>query len=673
MKIGISQINTTVGDLTGNATLIFNAYKELVAQGADLVITPELALTGYPPQDLLFSEHFIDKNLKSLSSLEKRIGTVPLLVGFVDKNKNKKGKPLYNAAALLQSGAPALVAHKRLLPTYDVFDEARYFEPGNQSTCFSYLGRTWGITICEDLWTPEYLPSDLYSVDPVQELVDQGAQIILNLSASPFQLGKPAQRLAMLQAQAERFQRPIVYCNSVGGNDQLIFDGHSLVINAQGHTYAFFQGYQEEKNVIDLSLVPHGAVETKGALEDPRREDPMQELHDALVLGIRDYLRKCGLEHALLGLSGGIDSAVVAALAAAALGAQRVTGVLMPGPYSSQGSIDDAITLANNLRIPHLTLPITRLFEETKMSLREPFEHLKEDLIRIFHTDRGEEAAKADGARRAMTSDDGCVYTHCPRKTSRSTQHPSGFPASAGDRDETFGLTRIFHTDRGEEGAKADGARRAMTSGDGCVYTHCPRKTSRSTQHPSGFPASVGDRDETSGLTEENLQARLRGVTLMALSNKLGGLLLTTGNKSELAVGYCTLYGDMCGGLAVIADVPKTVVYQLAHWINRKEEIIPWNSIQKAPSAELRPNQKDEDSLPPYEVLDKILELFLEENQSVTQIMNQGFAEKTVLWVIHQIYRNEYKRQQSAPGLKVTSKAFGLGRRFPIAHGYIEK
>jgi NAD+ synthase (glutamine-hydrolysing) len=613
MKIGIAQINTTIGDLTGNATLIFNAYEELVAQGADLVITPELALTGYSPQDLLFSEHFIGENLKSLSSLEKKIGTVPLLVGFVDKNKNKKGKSLYNAAALLQSEAPALVAHKRLLPTYDVFDEARYFEPGNQSTCFSYLGRIWGITICEDLWTPEYLPCDLYSVDPVQELVDQGAQIILNLSASPFQLGKPAQRLAMLQAQAERFQRPIVYCNSVGGNDQLIFDGHSLVINAQGNPYAFFQGYKEEKNVVDLSLLPHGAVKTKELLENSRREDPMQELHDALVLGIRDYLHKCGLEHALLGLSGGIDSAVVAALAATALGAKRVTGVLMPGPYSSQGSIDDAITLAHNLKIPHLTLPITPLFEEAKKSFQEPFKHLKEDLTRIIHTDRDEEAAKADGARRAMKSDDGTMYTNCPRKTSRSTQHPSS------------------------------------------------------------FPASVGDRDETSGLTEENLQARLRGVILMALSNKLGGLLLTTGNKSELAVGYCTLYGDMCGGLAVIADLPKTVVYQLAHWINREKEIIPWNSIQKAPSAELRPNQKDQDSLPPYEVLDRILELFLEENQSVAQIMSQGFAEKTVLWVIHQIYRNEYKRQQSAPGLKVTSKAFGLGRRFPIAQRYIEK
>ncbi len=643
MKIGIAQINTTVGDLTGNATLIFNAYKELVAQGADLVITPELALTGYPPQDLLFSEHFINENLKSLSSLEKKIGTVPLLVGFVDKNKNSKGKSLYNAAALLQRGAPPCVAHKRLLPTYDVFDEARYFEPGNQSTCFSYLGKIWGITICEDLWTPEYLPCDLYSVDPVQELIVQGAQIILNLSASPFQLGKPAQRLAMLQAQAERFQRPIVYCNSVGGNDQLIFDGHSLVINAQGNPCAFFQGYIEEKNVIDLSLPSYGAIETKRALEIFKKIDSMQELHDALVLGIRDYLSKCGLEHALLGLSGGIDSAVVAALATAALGAKRVTGILMPGPYSSQGSIDDAVALANNLSISHLTLPITPLFEEAKKSFQEPFKHLKEDLTRIIHTDRDEEAAKADGHHWRSEDHGG----DCRRL-------PLGSPERAR-----------------QAGASESTQARILTQG--CMSPYRPSQNGNLTQHPFSFPASVGDRDETSGLTEENLQARLRGVTLMALSNKLGGLLLTTGNKSELAVGYCTLYGDMCGGLAVIGDVPKTVVYQLAHWINREKEIIPWNSIQKAPSAELRPNQKDQDSLPPYDILDKILELFLEENQSVTQIMNQGFAEKTILWVIHQIYRNEYKRQQSAPGLKVTSKAFGLGRRFPIAQGYIEK
>lgn len=546
MKIGIAQINSTVGDLTGNTALIFTAYQELVAQGADLVITPELALTGYPPQDLLFAGSFVDDNLAALETLEKKIEKVPLVVGFVDKRKNKQGKQFYNAAAVLRAEDPRLVAHKRLLPTYDVFDEARYFEPGQEATCFSHQGIMFGITICEDLWLPDYLPRELYYVDPAQELITQGAEIILNLSASPFQLGKPAQRLSMLQTQAKRLNIPIIYCNAVGGNDQLIFDGHSLAVAAGGRSYLALAGYVEEKKVVDLAqlgieVAPSSTEETDNRIEN---------LHDALVLGIRDYLHKCGFERALLGLSGGIDSAVVAALAVAALGAEAVTGVLMPGPYSSEGSIDDALALANNLLMPHLTLPITSLYNEAKNILKKPFLNFQEDA------------------------------------------------------------------------------------------------------------------------TEENLQARLRGVTMMALSNKLGSLLLTTGNKSEIAVGYCTLYGDMCGGLAVIADLPKTVVYKLAHWINREKEIIPWNSINKAPSAELRPNQKDQDSLPPYEILDAILELLLEENQSVPQIIAQGFDEKTVRWIARQVHRNEYKRQQAAPGLKVTGKAFGLGRRFPIAQRY---
>ncbi|MFZ4115148.1 MAG: NAD+ synthase [Chthoniobacterales bacterium] len=553
MKIGIAQINTTVGDLTGNAALILSAYEELVTQGADLVITPELALTGYPPQDLLFAGSFVDDNLKKLDALEKKIGSVPLLVGFVDKNKTKEGKPFHNAAALLCQETPRLIAHKRLLPTYDVFEEARYFEPGCEAPCFSHAGKTWGITICEDLWSPDYLPRELYCIDPAEELVLKGAEIILNLSASPFQMGKPAQRLAMLQGQAKRLKVPIIYCNAVGANDQLIFDGHSLVIASQGRSIVTFPGYREETKLVDLSLLSH---ETK-ASSIITTENSMQELHSALVLGLRDYLHKCGFKGALLGLSGGIDSAVVATLAVAALGPENVQGVLMPGPYSSQGSINDAKALANNLTIPHLTLPITSLYDEATKTLEEPFLNLQEDLAHI------------------------------------------------------------------------------------------------------------------SGVTEENLQARLRAITLMALSNKLGTLLLTTGNKSELAVGYCTLYGDMCGGLAVIADVPKTVVYKLAHWINRKQEIIPWNSIHKAPSAELRPNQKDQDTLPPYEILDAILGLLLEEHQSLPQIIAQGFDEKTVRWIARHVYRNEYKRQQAAPGLKVTGKAFGLGRHFPIAQRYV--
>jgi NAD+ synthase (glutamine-hydrolysing) len=611
MKIGIAQINTTVGDLTGNAALIFNAYEELVAQGADLVMTPELALTGYPPQDLLFAGSFVDDNLKKLAALEKKIGSVPLLVGFVDRNKNNEGKPFYNAAAVLREGAPRFIAHKRLLPTYDVFEEARYFEPGCEAPCFSYAGTRWGITICEDLWTPNYLPRELYYIDPAEELLLKGAEIILNLSASPFQMGKPAQRLAMLQAQARRLKIPVIYCNAVGANDQLIFDGHSLIITSQGQSIVRFPGYREEKKVVDLSLLSHETTASSvdffqhstGDANDgvapnvipaeaeiasssaslytvglragapcpsspaasfersliTTTEDSMQELHDALVLGLRDYLRKCGFKGALLGLSGGIDSAVVATLAVAALGPENVQGVLMPGPYSSQGSIDDATALVNNLSIPHLTLPITPLYDAAKKTVHEPFLNLQEDSL--------------------------------------------------------------------------------------CI----------------------------SGATEENLQARLRAVTLMALSNKFGTLLLTTGNKSELAVGYCTLYGDMCGGLAVIADVPKTVVYKLAHWINRTQEIIPWNSIYKAPSAELRPNQKDQDTLPPYEILDAILTLLLEEHQSLHQIIDQGFDKETVHWIARHVYRNEYKRQQAAPGLKVTGKAFGLGRRFPIAQRYLEE
>lgn len=554
MNIGIAQINTTVGDLTGNATLIRNAYRKLVAQGADLVITPELALSGYPPRDLLFQGDFVTENLNHLDALEQSLGEVPLLVGFVDIN-TQKGKPFYNAAALLLKGAPRIIAHKRLLPTYDVFEEDRYFEAGSASTSFLYQGVRWGITICEDLWTYPFLARELYRVNPAEELLAQGAEILLNLSASPFEMGKGAQRLAMLEAQAQRWHLPIVYCNSIGGNDQLIFDGASMVLDAHGALVGSCTSFHEELAVMGLPLsqgMRHDQYPPYTILRPARVEDPMHALHDALVLGLHDYVNKCGFKHALLGLSGGIDSALVAALAVAALGRENVTGVLMPGPYSSEGSITDALALAKNLGIPTRTLPMSPLYQEAQHTL---------------------------------------------------------------------------HTSL------------------------------------SGHAATT---------TQENLQARLRGIILMALSNEYGSLVLTTGNKSELAMGYCTLYGDMCGGLAVLADVLKTHCYQLAHWINRTQEIIPWPSLHKPPSAELRPNQKDQDSLPPYDTLDAILSLLIEEEYSFTEILDRGFPEETVRFIVRTLSQNEYKRQQSAPVLKVTRHAFGLGRHFPIAQKYRE-
>ncbi len=541
MKIGLAQINTTVGDLTGNAELILDAYRNLVLQGAELVVTPELALTGYPPLDLIFAGEFVERNLTLLADLHEAIGEVPLVVGFIDRNESGKGKPFFNAAALLRKGEVPVVIHKRLLPSYDVFDEARYFEPGGPSSPIEVSGKNIGITICEDLWTPEYLPGPLYRVDPPAELVEAGAEMLINLSASPFQLGKPALRMQMLRHQAERLKRPIVYCNSVGGNDQLVFDGHSLVFSAQGDLCKEFKGFAEELSVVDLSQAQHAAFL-------PREK--LGELYQSLVLGLRDYFKKCGFKSAVLGLSGGIDSALTAVLAVEALGKEHVTGVAMPGPFSSEGSVQDAVSLAQHLDIKYLKLPITPAYDVLKAGLKEVF----------------------------------------------------------------------------------------------------------------------GDRAEDA--TEENLQARLRGITLMALSNKFGSLLLTTGNKSELAVGYCTLYGDMCGGLAVISDLPKTLVYDLSRWINRKGEIIPISTLEKPPSAELRPDQTDQDTLPPYDLLDAVLALYVEENLPISEIVARGYEETLVRRITRLVDLNEYKRKQAAPGLKVTGRAFGMGRRLPLAQKY---
>ena len=542
MKIGFAQINPTVGDLTGNFEKIVGAYERLAKAGADLVLTPELAITGYPPQDLVFKSRFVPQNLEILERLQARLGKAALLVGYVERNQGK-GKPFYNAAALLHPGAAIQKTFKSLLPTYDVFDEDRYFEPGCNSVPLTLGAKKIGVTICEDIWTEHYLPRPLYDVEPVRALVEQGAEIILNLSASPFSLNKPAVRHEMVSALAQAHGRAIFYCNAVGGNDQLIFDGHSIAVNARGELIAELPGFKPVEQVIDTD---------SAQVIEFRQAERAADLFAALSLGVRDYLAKCGFKSAVLGLSGGIDSAVVAALAVEALGPENVVGVSMPSPYSSRGSIDDALALAKNLGIKCLEIPIGDAFAAFKAQFAEIF---------------------------------------------------------AGRPEDT---------------------------------------------------------------TEENMQARLRGMILMSLSNKFGHIVLSTGNKSELAVGYCTIYGDMAGGLAVISDVPKTMVYELARWMNREREVIPPSTIEKPPSAELKPGQKDQDTLPPYDILDEILRLYVEENLSARDIIAHGFDEKTVRWVQRRVDVNEYKREQAAPGLKVTSRAFGVGRRMPIAQRYID-
>lgn len=543
MKIGLAQINTTVGDLDGNARRILDAYRNAVELGAQLVLTPELAVTGYPPQDLVFKSRFVTRNLEIIAALEAAVGDVPLIVGFVARNETGTGPLFFNAAAVLRAGQDPAILHKSLLPTYDVFDEARYFQPSADVEPVVVGGMRLGITICEDIWTEDHLPAKLYVRNPPATLAEAGIDLLLNLSASPFHAGKPAERHAMLQKVARSLAVPIVYCNAIGGNDRLVFDGNSLVLDRQGEILAQFPAFEECVRVVDLETAPARPFVAAAR---------SAEIFGALTTGVRDYLHKCGFKSALLGLSGGIDSALTAAIAAAALGPENVMGVTMPSQFSSGGSVSDSLALAHNLGIRCETVAINEAFETFKGLLRPVF----------------------------------------------------------------------------------------------------------------------GDRPED--LAEENMQARIRGVILMAISNKLGHLLLTTGNKSELAVGYCTIYGDMCGGLAVISDLPKMTVYEVSRWINREREIIPWNTIDKAPSAELRPDQKDEDSLPPYPLLDEILELYVEKALTATDIIARGFDEHTVRWIARQVDINEWKRHQAAPGLRVTSKAFGSGRRMPIAQRFVD-
>ena len=540
MKIGIAQINSVVGDLKWNADEILSKYKELVSLGADIVVTPELSITGYPPRDLLFKSKFIDDNLSVIENLSQSIGDIPIIVGCVEYNTQDSGNPFQNTALVIQNNQIIGRATKSLLPSYDVFDEARYFQPSKGVQVQSIAGKKFGITICEDIWSEDFLPSKLYVKDPAGELAKQGVDFLINLSASPFHIGKQKERHAMLSFLARRIETPVIYCNAVGGNDELIFDGNSLAYSAEGELIAQGASFKDESILVDTES-------SKIAIKEG---DKLKEVYDALVLGLRDYVSKCGFKSALVGLSGGIDSALTAVIAESALGAENVFGVTMPSEFSSVGSVDDSLKLAENLGIGFQEVPITNSFST-----------IKEDLHEVF-------------------------------------------------------------------------------------------------------------RDYEEDITEENMQARIRGIFLMSISNKKGHLLLTTGNKSELAVGYCTIYGDMCGGLAVISDLPKTLVYELSKWINRNDEVIPWSTIEKEPSAELKPNQKDQDTLPDYELLDQILELYVDQSMSVSSIIGKGYDKDLVKWIASRVDMNEWKRWQSAPGLRVTSKAFGVGRRIPIAQRY---
>lgn len=546
MKVALGQINTTIGDFAGNQARIQEVYRRGVEMGADLVLVPELAVCGYPPRDLLLRSRFIEANQAAVQRLATVTGRTGLVVGYVDRNERGSGRPFVNAAALLAQGRVVAVRTKTLLPSYDVFDEDRYFEPATENRPVEFQGERLGLTICEDIWNQESIwGQPRYPRNPPAELIQAGVTLLVNISASPWHLGKNRVRLQLLEALAVKGRCPVLYCNLVGGNDELVFDGASVALDAQGRLLAQGALFAEDFLVVDTGSPPASPV---SPVEWPEE----QKVFQALVLGLRDYAGKCGFSSALVGLSGGIDSALTAVIAAEALGPQQVWGVSLPSEFSSPGSLRDAEALARNLGIRYEVISIQPMFEAVKRPLAKVF---------------------------------------------------------------------------------------------------------------AGRPEDV---------TEENIQARLRGLTLMALSNKFGALLLTTGNKSEMAVGYCTLYGDMCGGLAVLADVPKTMVYRIAHWVNRQREIIPLASLTKPPSAELRPNQTDQDSLPPYDALDGILEAYLVENQPPDQIVRLGYDPSLVRQVLRLIVTSEYKRRQAAPGLKVTSKAFGMGRRIPIAHRFDE-
>lgn len=546
MKIALGQINPTVGDFSGNSAKIIDLSRRAQAAGAGLILFPELSVCGYPPRDLVERPSFVARNRETVECIAAEVPGIAIICGLVTPAHSQTGKSVMNSAALLRDGKITFLQSKMLLPTYDVFDEMRNFAPAKSQELFDFCGNRMALTICEDAWNDKlFWPKRLYTVDPVESLIHAGGNFVLNISASPFWIGKREFRRDLLASIARRHQVPVVMVNQVGGNDSLVFDGSSLVLNREGEVIAQGRSFEEDLVYFDSSALTGEMHEQIGGEE--------ASVYSALVLGTRDYMHKCGFQKAIVGLSGGIDSALTAVIAAEAIGPENVIGVGMPGPYSSQGSIDDARSLAENLKIRFELLSINPAYDAYREILQPVFAGKKEDV------------------------------------------------------------------------------------------------------------------------TEENIQSRARGTLLMALSNKFGAIVLSTGNKSELGVGYCTLYGDMVGGLAVISDVRKTLVYRLAHYVNSRDgnamgPVIPQASLEKPPSAELRPNQKDSDSLPPYEILDAILEDYVEDSHSAEQIAAaHGFDIETVRRVLRMVDRAEYKRQQAAPGIKISPKAFGYGRRFPIA------
>ncbi|MFZ0860512.1 MAG: NAD+ synthase [Candidatus Sulfotelmatobacter sp.] len=541
MKIALGQINPTVGDFSGNAAKIVDFSHRAQAAGAGMILFPELSVCGYPPRDLVERPSFVVRNRETAERIAAETRGIAVICGLVTAAHSDAGKAAMNSAALLMDGKIALIQSKMLLPTYDVFDEMRNFAPAKSQELFSFCGNRMALTICEDAWNDKrFWEKRLYTTDPVESLIQAGGNFVLNISASPFWIGKRELRRDMLASIARQHKVPVVLVNQIGGNDSLVFDGSSLVLNREGHVIAQGRSFEED-------LIYFDSHDLSGEMHEQIVGDEAS-VYSALVLGTRDYMLKCGFQKAIIGLSGGIDSALTAVVAADAVGPENVIGVGMPGPYSSQGSIDDARSLAKNLGIRFELLSINPAYEAYRRTLQDVFAGTKEDV------------------------------------------------------------------------------------------------------------------------TEENIQSRARGTLLMALSNKFGAIVLSTGNKSELGVGYCTLYGDMVGGLAVISDVPKTLVYRLSEYVNSRRAVIPQATLEKPPSAELRPNQKDIDSLPPYEVLDAVLEDYVEDSHPAERIaVDRGLDIEVVKRVMRMVDRAEYKRQQAAPGLKISPKAFGYGRRFPIA------
>ncbi len=544
MRVTIAQLNPLIGDVNGNLEKIISTLSESKKDLPDIVIFSELFLSGYPPRDLLEKSWFIqkiEKNIKTLLSISKEYPETGIIFGAPLRIKKKTGKGLFNTAVFVFQGEILDKQYKSLLPTYDVFDETRYFDSAGEIHVTPFKDQILGISICEDAWNdPDLCLKRFYPFDPLEILANKGATLFINISASPFYIGKEEIRFHIIQNHAIKHQIPFIFVNQVGGNDELIFDGRSICVDKNGKPLEVFPSFQEHIQTIDTKL------SRKSVIYHPQNK--IESVYEALILGLKDYIKKCGFSKVVLGLSGGIDSAVVCCLAKEAIGNSNVLGVTMPGPYSSKGSIEDSRKIANNLGIKFKIVPISSIYKTYIKSLTEPLK-LNNEI----------------------------------------------------------------------------------------------------------------------DVTLENIQARIRGNILMALSNKYGYLVLSTGNKSELAVGYCTLYGDMSGGLAVISDVPKTMVYKLAHFINHKSKVIPEEIIKKKPSAELKPDQKDQDFLPEYDILDQILNYYVDEGYSLENILDLNFNPEIVKWIVNAVNRNEYKRRQVAPGLKVTTKAFGMGRRMPIA------